>query len=154
MSGFDLIVAKFEEAPAPGKLFVAEERGGDQVEALASDALLGFEAEGLGAVGEEIGTCDFALDQHGVAGAFPADSVRHLAADAGLLGENYAAAVAAQPMDGFRDQLGVGHGPLFCSCWSAALESGWEATGGLAALQRQNLYHRGHGGSQGSSLSF
>ena len=48
-----------------------------------------------------------------MAGALPSDGVGHLAAGAGLLGENDSAAVAAQPADGFFDYLGVGHGCSF-----------------------------------------
>ena len=91
----------FEQSPALGQFFAAHESGGDQIEALAADSLLRLEAEGLGAVGQEVRARDLALDQHGMAGALPADGVGHLAADAGLLGEHYSAAVAAQPVDGF-----------------------------------------------------
>jgi hypothetical protein len=94
-------LAKFEQAPTLEKLFAADESRGDQVETLASDSLPGFEAERFGAVGEKIGARDFALHQHGVVGTLPPDSVGHLAADAGLLGEHDATAVAAQPVHGF-----------------------------------------------------
>src|SRR5271166_345996 len=101
MHSVDFILAEFEESPAFREFFGAQESGGDQVEALASDSLIGLEAKGLDAVGYKIGARDFAFDQHGVAGALPANGVRHLAADASLLGQHYAAAVAAQPLDGF-----------------------------------------------------
>src|SRR5580658_8784381 len=83
---------------------------GNQIKALAADSQLRLEAEGLGPVGEEVRAGNLALDQDGMAGAFPADGVGHFAADAGLLGEHYSAAVAAQPVDGFFDELGVSHG--------------------------------------------
>jgi hypothetical protein len=103
MSGFDSAATVFEQSPALGQFFAAHESGGDEVEAFAADSLLRLEAEGFGAVREEISAGNFALDQHGMAGALPADGIGHLTADAGLFGEHYAAAVAAQPVDGFFD---------------------------------------------------
>src|SRR5258708_21468895 len=103
MQGFDFIVAEVEQAPTRGKLFAANESCRNQVETFRADALFGLEAEGFGAVGEEVRARDFALDQNGVARALPSNGVRHLATDTGLLGEHYSAAVAAQPVDGFRD---------------------------------------------------
>src|SRR5271169_3819602 len=100
MRSFDPAAVVFQQSPALGQFFAAHESGGDQVEALAADALFGLEAEGLGAVSQEVGARDLALDQRRMAGALPADGVGHFSADAGLLGEHDAAAVATQPVNG------------------------------------------------------
>ena len=110
MDHFCAAAAIFEQSPACGEFFDLYQSRGREIKAFAAYALLWLQAKGLGAVGEEIGAGDFALDEHGVAGALPSDGVGHFAADAGLLGEDYSTAVAAEPVNSLLDQLGVSHG--------------------------------------------
>src|SRR5438445_758273 len=81
----------------------ANQSGGNEIETFRADSLFRLHAERLSAIGEKVRARDFAFHQHRMASALPSDSVRHLSADASLLGEHHSAAIAAQPMDGFRD---------------------------------------------------
>lgn len=103
MDEFNASAAEFEKPPTWGKFFHLDERGRGEVETFAADAFLRLLAEGLGAIGEEVGAGDFAFDENGVGGLLPSDGVGHLAADAGLLGEHDAATVVAEPADGTVD---------------------------------------------------
>jgi hypothetical protein len=123
--GFDFAVAILEEAPSLRELFPSNQTGGGEVKAFAAQGDLRIVAEGFAAVGEEIGAGDFAFDDYGVAGFFPSDGVGHFSAGAGLLGEDYPAAVGAEPFDGLIDELAVGHGVVVTSAGIGGKVTGW-----------------------------
>jgi len=100
----------FQQAPARGQFLGRNQAGACQIETLAAQGDLRVLAEGFEAVGEEVGAAHFAFHHYRTAFAFPADGVGHLAAGASLFRKHHAAAVAAQPVNGELDQLGVGHG--------------------------------------------
>src|ERR1700723_1633378 len=104
-----LAPARSQQTPACGQLLGLYQAPRSKVIALTADSALWPLPEGLGAIGQEIGARHFALDQHGMALALPADGVRHLAADASLFAEHHAAAIAPQPSDRHRNQFRMSH---------------------------------------------
>jgi hypothetical protein len=81
-----------------------------QIEAFATQSEVRLLSEWLVPVGHKISAGDLAFNQYRMGSALPSDSVRHLTADAGLLGEDYSAAITSQPSDSVFHELGVSHG--------------------------------------------
>src|SRR5690349_1317090 len=102
-------VVQLEQSPPRRNLFLTDQSARHKVEPLATDAECGVLAKRLGAVRKEVRSRNLALDQHRMAGAFPPDRIRHLAADAGLLREHHATTIVAQPLDSLLDKHRVSH---------------------------------------------
>src|SRR6202046_314524 len=107
---FDSSAADFQQSPAWGQFLKPYQGGRRQIKAFAAHSFLGLLTEGLAAIREKIGAGKLALDQHGMVGALPADSVWHFSADAGLFGKHDSAAIGPQPAHGSFYELGVSHG--------------------------------------------
>src|SRR6266576_5854284 len=87
----------FQETPAGRQFLKLDQCRRREIEPFAADAALRLLPEGFFTVSHEIGTGDFAFHQYRVARLLPSNGVRHLSADASLLGQHDAAAIQAQP---------------------------------------------------------
>jgi hypothetical protein len=95
MSHENFPAPQLKQAPARGQFVRAHNGSGCKVETLASHACGGLHAKRFLFISEKVSTRGFALYNHRMATALPADSVGSFSAGATLLGKHYAAAVAA-----------------------------------------------------------
>src|SRR5690242_5399766 len=98
-----------EQSPPFGQFFGSNQTSWGEIIALTTYATLRLAPKRLVAINEKVGARDFAFHQHRMTFALPADSVRNLSTDAGLLGENHATAISTQPADSRLDKLRMSH---------------------------------------------
>jgi len=94
----DPAAVEFEQTPTAGKFIDTQKTLRGKIIAFAADAVFRLLAPGFGTVSEKIPPRHFAFHQHRMAGLFPSNGVRHLAADARLLAQYHSAAVLPQPL--------------------------------------------------------
>src|SRR5206468_7318053 len=107
---FDLALTDFQQSPTRWQFLCSQKARWRQIEAFATQSEVRLFSEWLVPVGHKISAGDLAFNQYRMGSALPSDGVRHLTADAGLLGEDYSAAIASQPSDSVFHELGVSHG--------------------------------------------